>query len=211
MDFLQLKDKTVLLFGLANRKSVAYHTGRVLAEAGADVLYSVRTEERRQSVQKLAGDAPVFVCDVSEQAQIDRLRDEVSRQRERLHGIVHSIAFADYSAYITGVIEEELDRMRESYDKKALVVKEEERRSLEKDLEVRSLDFKRKYEDFQRDLKRTDGELTSGIVEQLYGIVNTYARERKFTVVLEASSGAIVYADSSVDVTDEVIKRHNAR
>lgn len=106
---------------------------------------------------------------------------------------------------------EELDRMRESYDKKALVVKEEERRSLEKDLEFRSLEFKRKYEDFQRDLKRTDGELTSGIVEQLYGIVNTYARERKFTVVLEASSGAIVYADSSVDVTDEVIKRHNAR
>ena len=98
MDFLQLKDRTVLLFGLANRKSVAYHTGRVLAEAGADVLYSVRTEERRQSVQKLAGDAPVFVCDVSEQAQIDRLRDDVSRQRERLHGIVHSIAFADYSA-----------------------------------------------------------------------------------------------------------------
>jgi len=106
---------------------------------------------------------------------------------------------------------EELDRMRESYDKKALVVKEEERRTLEKDLEVRSTDFKRKYEDFQRDLKRTDGELTSGIVEQLYGIVNVYARERKFTVVLEASSGAIVYADSSVDVTDEVIKRHNAR
>lgn len=106
---------------------------------------------------------------------------------------------------------EELDRLRESYDKKALVVKEEERRMLEKDLESRSLDFKRKYEDFQRDLKRTDGELTSGIVEQLYGIVTAYAKERKFTAVFEASSGAIVYAEPSVDVTDEVIKRHNAR
>ena len=106
---------------------------------------------------------------------------------------------------------EELDRMRESYDKKALVLKEEERRSLEKDLEVRSLDFKRKYEDFQRDLKRTDAELTSGIVEQLYEIVGTYAKERRFTAVLETSSGALVYADPAVDVTDEVIKRHNKR
>jgi outer membrane protein len=106
---------------------------------------------------------------------------------------------------------EELDRMRESYDKKALVLKEDERRNLEKDLEVRTLDFKRKYEDYQRDLKRTDGELTSGIVEQLYGIVNTYAKERGFTVVLETSSGALVYADPKIDVTDEVIKRHNAR
>ena len=106
---------------------------------------------------------------------------------------------------------ENLDRMRESYDKKALVLKEDERRSLEKDLEARSLDFKRKYEDYQRDLKRTDAELTSGIVEQLYGIVGAYAKERGFTVVLETSSGGLVYADPAIDVTDEVIKRHNAR
>jgi outer membrane protein len=106
---------------------------------------------------------------------------------------------------------ESLDRQRESYDKKALVLKEDERRNLEKDLEAKSLDFKRKYEDYQRDLKRTDAELTSGIVEQLYGIVATYAKEKGFTVVLETSAGALVYADPSIDVTDEVIKRHNAR
>jgi outer membrane protein len=106
---------------------------------------------------------------------------------------------------------ESLDRMRENYDKKALVLKEDERRSLEKDLEVRSLDFKRKYEDYQRDLKRTDAELTSGIVEQLYGIVGTLGKERGFTAVLETSSGALVYADPSIDITDEVIKRHNSR
>jgi outer membrane protein len=106
---------------------------------------------------------------------------------------------------------ESLDRMRENYDKKALVLKEDERRNLEKDLEARSLDFKRKYEDYQRDLKRTDAELTSGIVEQLYGIVGSYAKERGFTIVLETSSGALVYADPAIDVTDEVIKRHNAR
>ncbi|HWP65339.1 MAG TPA: OmpH family outer membrane protein [Candidatus Limnocylindria bacterium] len=106
---------------------------------------------------------------------------------------------------------ESLDRMRESYDKKALVLKDEERRNLEKDLEARSLDFKRKYEDYQRDLKRTDAELTSGIVEQLYDIVGSYAKERGFTLVLETSAGALVYADPAIDMTDEVIKRHNAR
>lgn len=104
-----------------------------------------------------------------------------------------------------------LDRQRESYDKKALVLKEDERRNLEKDLEARSLDFKRKYEDYQRDLKRTDAELTSGIVEQLYEIVGALAKEKGYTVVLETSAGALVYADPSTDVTDEVIKRHNAR
>ncbi|HEX6130844.1 MAG TPA: OmpH family outer membrane protein, partial [Actinomycetota bacterium] len=87
----------------------------------------------------------------------------------------------------------------------------EERRNLEKNLESRSLDLKRRYEDFQRDLKRTDAELTAGIVEELYEVVNAYAKERGFTLVLEASSGALVYMDSAIDITDEVIKRHDKR
>ena len=43
MDFLQLAGKTVLVCGLANRKSVAWHIGRVLAEAGAKPVFVVRT------------------------------------------------------------------------------------------------------------------------------------------------------------------------
>lgn len=82
---------------MANRKSIACHTGRLLAEAGANVLYSVRNEQRRESVDKLVGDAPLFVCDVQDQRQIDALRDAVVERFPVIHGIVHSIAFADYS------------------------------------------------------------------------------------------------------------------
>lgn len=99
MDFLQLAGRTVLVTGVANRKSVAWHTARVLTEAGADVVYSVRSEARRESVRKLVGEAPVLVCDVERQEEIDRLRDELLALRPKgLHGFVHSIAFADYSS-----------------------------------------------------------------------------------------------------------------
>jgi len=98
MDFLQLTDRNVLILGLANRKSVAYHAARVLADAGANVLFSVRSEERAATVRKLFPEASVFICDVEDQAQIDKLRDDVSATVDTLHGIVHSIAFADYSA-----------------------------------------------------------------------------------------------------------------
>jgi outer membrane protein len=104
---------------------------------------------------------------------------------------------------------EELDRARADYDKKLLVLKEEERRNLEKSLENRTLDFKRRYEDFQRDLKRTDTELTAEIVEELYELVKKYAAERRLTMVFEASSGAMVYSDGSLDITDEIIRRHD--
>jgi outer membrane protein len=104
---------------------------------------------------------------------------------------------------------EDLDRMREDYDKKALVLRDEERRGLEKDLEGRTLEFKRKYEDFQRDLKRTDAELTSHIVEELYAVVQDYGAEKGYTLVLEASSGALIYSDRSTDITDEIVRLHN--
>jgi enoyl-[acyl-carrier protein] reductase I len=98
MDYLGLSGKNVLVVGLANRKSVAWHTGALLREAGARVIWSVRSEDRRAAAAKLAGpDEPVFVCDVERQAEIDRLRDEVGRTAGTLHGIVHSLAYADYS------------------------------------------------------------------------------------------------------------------
>lgn len=98
MSFLNLKDKTFLVVGVANKKSVAYHIGKLLAEEGADVLYSVRSEERRKSVTKLVGKAPVYVCDVEKQEDIDRLRNEVGKDRAKIHGILHSVAFANYQS-----------------------------------------------------------------------------------------------------------------
>src|SRR5690554_6057032 len=50
MNFLQLENKSILVMGVANRKSVAWHIARVLTEAGADVLYAVRSEARRESL-----------------------------------------------------------------------------------------------------------------------------------------------------------------
>lgn len=104
---------------------------------------------------------------------------------------------------------EDLDRRKEEYERKATVLKEEERRNLEKDLESRSLEFKRKFEDFQRDLKRTDAELTSTIVEQLYGVVRDYGAKNTYSLVLEASSGALLYGDEALDITDEIVKQYN--
>jgi enoyl-[acyl-carrier protein] reductase I len=97
MDFLQLTGKSILIFGVANRKSVAWHISRVLAEAGAKCVYVVQNDTVRQNVAKLLGDQPVYVCDVEHEDQIARLRGELTAQGMKFHGLVHSLAFADYS------------------------------------------------------------------------------------------------------------------
>lgn len=98
MSFLQLENKKFLLFGVANKKSVAWHVSRALTEEGAECVYVVRDEAIRAGVQKLVGEAEVFVCDVEREEEIARLAEELARRGGKFDGLLHSIAFADYSA-----------------------------------------------------------------------------------------------------------------
>jgi enoyl-[acyl-carrier protein] reductase I len=97
-DFLNLSGKTVLVFGVANRKSVAWFVARSLEEQGARVVYSVRSEARKKSLETQLAGKPVFVCDVETEGAAAQLAGAVSAAGHLpLHGIVHSIAFGNYS------------------------------------------------------------------------------------------------------------------
>jgi enoyl-[acyl-carrier protein] reductase I len=94
----RLEGKTFLVFGVANKRSVAWAVGKSLEEQGARVVYSVRSEERRKSLEALLAGRPVFVCDVEEEGAVERLAAEVAAAGHApLQGIVHSIAFANYA------------------------------------------------------------------------------------------------------------------
>ena len=98
MDFLGLTGKTIVVFGLANKKSVACAIGRVLVEAGARVIHVVRSEQRAETTTKLFPESPVFCCDVEDEANIIQVRDAIGEKiTAPIDGIVHSIAFANYS------------------------------------------------------------------------------------------------------------------
>ncbi|MBT3365871.1 MAG: SDR family oxidoreductase [Nitrospina sp.] len=97
MSFLNLKNKNILVTGVANKKSIAWHIAKTLEEEGAKVIYSVRSDDRKKSLEKLLAGKMVFVCDVEKEEEVERLKTEVSQHCKVLHGFVHSIAFANYS------------------------------------------------------------------------------------------------------------------
>jgi enoyl-[acyl-carrier protein] reductase I len=99
-DFLNVAGKSFVVFGVANRKSVAYHVGKTLTAAGAEVVYVVRGDERKQQLASLLAGSDIYVCDVEFQEQIDRVRDRIAATGRKYHGLLHSIAFADYSGGI---------------------------------------------------------------------------------------------------------------
>jgi len=99
MGFLKLEGKTFVIFGLANRKSVACAIGKVLVEEGAEVIHVVRSEQRVVAATKLFPDSLVYICDVEQEENIVRVSREIKADLagRKLSGIVHSIAFANYS------------------------------------------------------------------------------------------------------------------
>jgi enoyl-[acyl-carrier protein] reductase I len=97
MSFLALSGKTFLVFGVANRKSVAWAVGRTLEAEGAQVVYSVRSEEQKLALAGLMPGRIVYACDVEQEGAVDALAAVVGKAHGPLAGMVHSIAFANYA------------------------------------------------------------------------------------------------------------------
>lgn len=96
-EWLELDGRTILVTGYKNKKSVAWHIGRKLRKVGAKVVWTVRAPERRAELDKLAPGDQVHLCDVGRQESIDALAATLAANGTKLDGLVHSIAFANYT------------------------------------------------------------------------------------------------------------------
>ncbi len=97
MDFLQVTGKTFLVTGVANKKSVAYFVAKELIDNGARVIFSVQNEENKDRAQKFFPDSTILICDVENTGSVNKLDEYFQKNKIKLSGFVHSIAFANYS------------------------------------------------------------------------------------------------------------------
>lgn len=106
---------------------------------------------------------------------------------------------------------DELDGLKDRLEKKALVMKEDERREMEKDYQRKLRDFERDYKDSQGELQLKDNELTRDLLLELQGVIAEYGKNGSYTVILELSSSSVLYGDPKVDLTDQIIAAYNKR
>jgi enoyl-[acyl-carrier protein] reductase I len=96
-----LENKVGMIFGVANKRSIAWACAAACAEQGAKLAFTYQGERRQETVEKLAGelsDPLVVPCDVSDQAQVDAAFDAVAKKYGKLDFVIHSIAFAPREA-----------------------------------------------------------------------------------------------------------------
>ena len=106
---------------------------------------------------------------------------------------------------------DEIDSLKDQLEKKALVMKEEERANLEEQYRKKLRDFERDYKDSQGDLQRKDNELTGAIIKDLQDVIGELGERDGYTLILEATSSAVLYGAKSADLTDAVMELYNRK
>jgi enoyl-[acyl-carrier protein] reductase I len=95
-----LENKFGIIFGVANKRSIAWATAQACTGAGARLAFTYQNERLRENVESLVAgtDSPLVQCDVTNPEEVERAFAAVREQFGRLDFLVHSLAFAPREA-----------------------------------------------------------------------------------------------------------------
>lgn len=97
-----LQNRFGIIFGVANKRSIAWATAVALHEAGARLAFAYQGERLRENVESLTNaampDSPLLPCEVTKQEEVDATFKRVEAEFGRLDFLIHSIAYAPREA-----------------------------------------------------------------------------------------------------------------
>lgn len=97
-----LKNKFGIIFGVANKRSIAWATALALHGAGARLAFAYQGERLKENVEKLTADTMpnslLLPCDVTKQEEVDATFESIREEFGRLDFLIHSIAYAPREA-----------------------------------------------------------------------------------------------------------------
>jgi enoyl-[acyl-carrier protein] reductase I len=94
---LNMQGKNVVIFGVANKRSIAWAIAQRLNDAGAKLVITYQNERLKAEAHDLITSLPgaqAFQCDVSSDAEIDGLYTQLKQHFGQLDAVVHSVAYA---------------------------------------------------------------------------------------------------------------------
>ena len=106
-------------------------------------------------------------------------------------------------------LQQELATLQEQFNKQRFTVSEERLAEMQKELEDKNIAIRRFEDDAKRELDDARRRELGGLEERILPIINQLGQEQGITVIFNKFQSGLVYADETVDITDEVILRFN--
>ncbi|MBV8901316.1 MAG: SDR family oxidoreductase, partial [Verrucomicrobia bacterium] len=115
-----LAGKTGLVFGVANKRSIAWAIAQAWAAAGAKLIFNYQGERLKENVQELTSafgpDVPLYPCDVSSDEEISRFFGQVRQATDRVDLMLHAVAYAPREALEGAFLDTTRDAFRVAHD-----------------------------------------------------------------------------------------------
>ncbi len=115
-----LAGKTGVIFGVANKRSIAWAIAKAWAAAGARLIFNYQGERLKENVEELIGEfgekTPLFPCDVSSDDEIKAFFGNVRTETDRLELMLHSLAFAPKEALEGDFVSTTREAFRTAHD-----------------------------------------------------------------------------------------------
>ncbi len=115
-----LEGKIGVVFGVANKRSIAWAIAKAWAGAGARLIFNYQGERLKENVQELVGEfgekTSLFPCDVSSDEEIGVFFEKVRGETGRLDLMLHSLAFAPKEALEGDFISTTREAFRTTHD-----------------------------------------------------------------------------------------------
>jgi len=106
-------------------------------------------------------------------------------------------------------MQQELATLRDQINKQRFTVSEERLAEMTKELEDKNIEIRRFEDDAKRELDEARRRELGGLEEQILPIINQIGQDQGITVIFNKFQSGLVYADETVDITDEVIRQFN--
>ncbi len=103
----------------------------------------------------------------------------------------------------------EFDKLRTDFEKQSVVMSEDARKEKQGELERKQLELQGLFVQLQKELSDREREATRGIFDKMHAIVRELAEQENVSLVV--TSEALVYATPSLDITNELVRKYNAR
>ncbi len=119
---IDMQGQTAVVFGVANKRSIAYSIAESLAKAGATLVLCYQSERLKREAEQLLADlgqtgrARAIQCDVSNDAEIDSAFARIKEAFPVIHTVVHSVAFAPADAIKNDFLQTKRDDFRIAHD-----------------------------------------------------------------------------------------------
>ena len=115
-----LDNKIGVVFGVANKRSIAWAIAQAWSKAGAKLAFTYQGERLKENVEELAGtfgaDTLILPCDVTKDEDIASVFSKVSERFGKLHLMLHSVAFAPKDALEGEFINTSREAFRVAHD-----------------------------------------------------------------------------------------------